>query len=452
MARRGVQYRVAQYFLKISDDENDPFYQCLIENCKSKPLSGQKKYNLVSHAKTHKAFYKQHFEMDDDKLLEMPAKRLQFIQDSTEMVTVSGLPFAALNGTGFKRLIAEKLQDLTDAGFGMGLKAPQCEAVRKQIPYLAMEIMNQIKEEVKYKFVSLMVDTASKFQRSILGISIQYMLGSAITVRTIGMINLTASHTAQHIATEILNRLSLFEIKTTQLIAVTTDNASNMTAMIQRFNEMFGQDADIVDDNLSDVDDSQEEINPVMDKTGENVGDFQFHLTNETEVNSDISTVVEEMESADPEHSEDLVSIIDDFSQYEKLLQDLEALLAKHTLNINGIRCAAHTLQLAVQSALKVPEFQILIRLCRAVCKELRKSSRQYELEKQNIASKIPRIDCKTRWNSTYSMVRIREIAIIDEFAGILVLIFLFYSFSSYRTWSCIAKMPLYILRNKRKQ
>lgn len=410
MARSASQSKVAPYFKKISDDENGPYFQCLIENCKAKPLSGKKKYNLVSHAKTHRAFYKEHFETGADTLLEMPVKRLQFVQDCTEMVTVSGLPFAALNGTGLKRLIAEKLQELTDAGFGVGLKAPQCEAVRKQIPYLATEIMNQIKEEVKYKFVSLMVDTASKFQRSILGISIQYMLGSTITVRTIGMINLTASHTAQHIATEILNRLSLFEIKTTQLIAVTTDNASNMTAMIQRFNEMFGQDTDIVDDNVSDVDDFHEEIDFINHENAEWVGDFQFHLANEAEVNTGISTVVEEMESADPEHSEDLVSIIDDFSQYEKLLQDLEALLAKHTLNINGIRCAAHTLQLAVQSALKVPEFQILIRLCRAVCKELRKSSRRYELDKKNIACKIPRIDCKTRWNSTYTMVRIREI------------------------------------------
>lgn len=63
------------------------------------------------------------------------------------------------------------------------------------------------------------------------------MLDSHIVIRSIGMIDLTAAHTAEYIATEILERLKLFGIKTTQLISITTDNATNMTAMIQRFNE-----------------------------------------------------------------------------------------------------------------------------------------------------------------------------------------------------------------------
>lgn len=410
-----LQERVAVHFEKVLDDELDFMYKCKIGDC-VKIISGKKQHNLVSHAKTHYTFFHVNFQPEEAQLLTMPARRLEFIQDCTEMVTVDGQPFAALNGSGFKKLIAEKLQSLTTAGFGIGLKAPQCEAVKEQIPYLAMQIRNQIKLEVKKKFVSLMIDTASKFQRSILGVSLQYMLESTIVVRTIGMINMTTSHTAEHIATEVLNCLNVFDIKTTQLISVTTDNASNMTAMIQRFNEMFGQDAATNENTVSDIDECDEEIE-FSTGNRELEADFQFNFTNE-DVEAGINIALEEMESAEPESNEDLLSIIDDRSNYENLLNDLEIMLAEHTLNIVGIRCAAHTLQLAVQNTLKIPEFQILIRLCKAVCKELRKTSKQYALDKENIKFKTPRLDCKTRWNSTYIMVSTDVSNSLKQFKG----------------------------------
>lgn len=96
--------------------------------------------------------------------------------------------------------------------------------------------MSQIKTEARNKFVSLMVDGATKFRRSILGLSLQFMFDSEIIIRSIGMINLTASHTAEYLATVILERLSLFEMTPSQLIAITADNASNMSAMIELMN------------------------------------------------------------------------------------------------------------------------------------------------------------------------------------------------------------------------
>lgn len=396
-----LQTRVAKYFEEVSDDKDNYMYKCIIgDNC-NKIISGKKLHNLVSHAKTHHEFFRKNFQTEAADLLGMPARRLLFIQASTDVVTRDGEAFAALNGIGLQKMNAVELQILTDAGYGIGLKAPQCEAVREHIPYIAKEIINQIKEEVKCKFVSLMVDTATKFKRSILGISLQYMLGSTIVIRTIGMMNLTASHTADHIATRILERLRLFDIKTAQLISVTSDNASNMTAMIQRFNEIFGQDTDTFEDIVSQTDECDQELSF---ENEELEIDFQFSSTNAGNVETSINDVVKEMESSN-ESNEDLFSIIDVRHDFDTLLHDLEVLLAESTLNISGIRCAAHTLQLAVQNTMKTPEFNILIRLCRLVCKELRKSSRHYELDQKNISYKIPRMDCITRWNSTYLMV-----------------------------------------------
>lgn len=395
-----LQTRVLKYFEKISDHPNDFMYRCLIDMKCTKHRNGRKLCNLVTHAKTHRDFFRVNFKVESIKLKGMPLKRLDFIQHCAEIVTVNGQPYSDLDASGFKKLNAEKLQELEDAGYCVGLKPPKYPAVRDQIKYLSSEITKQIKFEVNGKFVSLMVDTASKYQRSILGISVQFMLGSSVDIRSIGMMHLDSSHTARHIADKIFEQLNLFEIKPTQLIAITTDNASNMTAMVNRFNMMFDQD--VVESN-----DYEDEHKAENEQIREIEIDFQIQLglRNEDEIRDVINNIVDEMDLEDPSCNGDLISIINDEPNTEKLLRELEDILEKHTLNINGIRCAIHTLQLAVRSAMNDKEFQILISLCRAVCKELRKNTNINELNNKNIRFKIPRIDCKTRWNSSYRMV-----------------------------------------------
>lgn len=241
------------------------------------------------------------------------------------------------------------------------------------------------------------------------------MLDSSVVIRSIGMMHLDSSHTARHIADKIFEQLKIFEIKSTQLIAITTDNASNMTAMVNRFNVMFDQD-DVENDDHGD------EHNAENEQVGEIEIDFQIQLglRNEDEIRDVISNIVDEMELEDPTCNEDLISIINDEPYTEKLLRELEDMTEKNTLNINGIRCAIHTSQLAVRSAMNDKEFQTLISLCRAVCKELRKNTNINELRNKNIRFKIPRIDCTTRWNSSHGMVSLH--IILDYFKRELII------------------------------
>lgn len=76
-----------------------------------------------------------------------------------------------------------------------------------------------------------------------------------------------------------------------------------------------------------------------------------------------------------------------------------------HTLNSSGIRCAAHTLQLAVKKALKAKHIRVIIDMCRIACKLLRKASYKNRMREQNLKIASPRLDCAVRWNSTYRMV-----------------------------------------------
>lgn len=391
--RRCIKSRVMPYFELVS--EYPKKHKCLIgKYCKLQ--NGSQEQNLVNHARTHKEWYEENISTDPQMKEAMPVMRLEFIQRCTEIVTTNKAPFAALNWSGLRKLNEETIRTLTDAGYGVGLNPPKCRAVKEHIKHLTSEIIAQIKTEVDGKFVSLMVDTAKKYHRSILGINLQFMFDSEITIRSIGMVHLTKSHTSQHLADKILERLSLFGICTSQLISITTDNASNMTAMIDRFNEAYNEEN--ADNDKSDSEDDDE----VEASASATESDAPFVFSDMVELQANLDKVVSELES---EETDDLMALLEEQINYDSLLLDLEKMFADFTLNINSIRCAAHTLQLAVMEALNIDEFKLLIRLARVVCKELRKDSNIIELRQNKIIFKIPRIDCDTRWNSIYIMV-----------------------------------------------
>lgn len=68
---------------------------------------------------------------------------------------------------------------------------------------------------------------------------------------------------------------------------------------------------------------------------------------------------------------------------------------------------AAHTLQLAVNDALKLlgKNDSNIISLCRVVAKFIRLQSTKNEMHKVGLSSILPKLDVETRWSSTYLMV-----------------------------------------------
>lgn len=419
-----LQTRVSKYFRKVSDNPGEIYYQCLISDKCVKWLNGKKPYNLVCHAKTHKEFYRQHFENNAEELSNMPATRLHYIQCCAEIVTINGQPFTSLNKSGFIKLNADKLQLLANTGYGEGL-GKDCPAVKNHIGYLTSEIIKQIKSEVNGKFVALMVDTATKYRRSILGISIQFLQNSSITIRSIGMVHLTSSHSANYITTKIFDQLKLFEIDVSQIISVTTDNARNMVSMINRcnamHNEKYGDESDIssegsvvredsVDRNCDGASETLVDIDELQARFQE-----QFLSVSDADATTQLQNYLDELEMESPDFTENgNTSSTEANVDFETLLRDLADIIATHTLNINGIRCAAHTLQLAIIDALKNGDFKNLILLCKVVVKELRKQSTVHELEKQQIEFKIPSIDCATRWNSSFKMVNSFSLELVN--------------------------------------
>lgn len=387
-----LQDRVKIHYKEISNYALGPnYYKCLL-NDKCKPVNGKKQYNLVGHLKTaiHIDFFKEKYKHDSKKSL--AAERLEYIQHCTELVTVNSEPFALLSKSGFLKMNAEKLQMLKDSGFDTGLSGPNFTAVKQQIEYLAGEIMKKTKSEVNGKFLSLMVDGATKHQRSILGIYIQYMLDSKIVTRSIGMTNLASKHSGKHLADVIRERLALIGVETSQVIAITTDNGSNMTAMIGRLNEAADNE---------DGEDAEPESPAAIQEIDADSAPFNFSPNKDYD--QLLEGVVQNFEIQEIINAK--IPDTDDSAICDSISSTLNDIISAHKLFSRSVRCAAHTLQLAVNSALGEKAYKLIIGLCKAVCKELRDRSVGIKMRELGISFRMPRIDCATRWGSTYIMV-----------------------------------------------
>lgn len=382
---RFLRKKVAKCFepLDSSDKTNNKF-RCMIENC-NRVLCGKQPSNLTTHVKNcHGDFFQKNIKRPVSNPTAFAIKRLKYIHDCAEMIAINGCSFKLLCSSGFKNLVAGKVTELVEAGYGEGCTAPMYTAVRQHIGYQASKIEEQIKNEVKGKFVAVMADAASKNSKSFLGISLQYVLDGVIMVRSAGVIELLSSHTSINLMNAILDRLQLFEIEKKQVIAITTDNEASMISMVKRFNT-YKEEGDPHDVPSSDEDDifydsADDEYETVIDREED-----------ETQLNV----------------------LLDDTPEYTAMIKECLSQYALQTMDIYGIRCAAHTLQLAIREAMKYSEYGALISLFREVAKFLRKPTSIRIMREQGIKIWLPRLDCETRWSSLYRLVCVLIIAII---------------------------------------
>lgn len=252
-------------------------YICVVANC-NKEISGKKSSNLTAHLRAqHNFFFEKHVGTAPKKQdLPMPAMRLKFIQACAEIITVDGRTFTTLAGDGFMRLTEDNLNDLIGAGYGSGLSAPHFRAVKMHIKYLAGRIFDEIRASVENTFVSVMVDAATSYDKSILGINLQYIAEGQHILRCIGMVNLTEGHSADYLMEEIFKRLNAFGIEPSHIISVTTDNAPNMlatVALMSEYCQSIENCEDISGNNSDDESDGEDTSNAIS--TANNVELFE---------------------------------------------------------------------------------------------------------------------------------------------------------------------------------
>lgn len=161
---RSKQDKALDYFVPLlPDNAKNTKYVCQINNCGS-TLEARNRFNLVSHIKTqHDEIFKIiSTRQIDGNAASLKIRRLKLIQNLTKIVTVDGRPFAHLSDSGTIGLMSTDLMILQKEGHATGIHSPDYPAVKVHINYLAARIINEIKNEVRGKFVSLLADIGTK--------------------------------------------------------------------------------------------------------------------------------------------------------------------------------------------------------------------------------------------------------------------------------------------------
>lgn len=97
--------------------------------------------------------------------------------------------------------------------------------------------------------------------------------------------------------------------------------------------------------------------------------------------------------------------VMDDSDEYCRLLENVTSEFGSILTNVLEVKCAAHTLQLAVRDAINKSNVKSLIDVCAIGVKLLRKPHFLDQLRDKEINHIIPRLACKTRWSSSFLMV-----------------------------------------------
>lgn len=394
-----------EYFTFSHEENGKTFYQCKV--CE-KNVNATKAANLTSHLKSHPDEYAA--VCFDDLTIEH--KRLNLLLNCVELVSVNGRAFKCLNDSAVHKMNAEILSELKTAGRPLDLTNPHLYEVKNELKKIAEEIRGKIAKEVKNRALSLLVDIVTKRGRSILGVSLQYIINKNVKIRSVAMIELKESHTGIYLADLIIERLKLFDIDLKQIITITTDNGSNVLKMVR----------DMETHLHSAVEECRQSTTPSASMQNQN-NHLLRDIGNDEAVDREIDDIVSaEVELTDDQAIDLILLQIDgddsvpnefDLEANQNLLDVMQSNMENDygldvLWDVTGINCIVHTLQLVIKDAIKAlgKAARNLISLARCAVKYLRLTTTEHELRAAGVDYNRPRIDVVTRWGSLYQMVK----------------------------------------------
>lgn len=389
-----ISSKALRYFKPIesrSDEDKrlSKTHKCII--CQES-FNGSKKWNLASHLQHCHA--KEYVEISINETIAL--KRLKLLHSCTEMVTVNGRPFSCLHDSGFQNAIHTTLEELRAAHIPLNLSDYNLTVVKNQISQTAAKIRAKIQAEVRGRPLSLLVDIVTKHKRSILGVSLQYNFNGMLKIRSIGFIELWDRHTGKYLATVIIKRLELLEIKLKQIFTVTTDNGKNVLKMVRDMTEYLNAEIKTQNQQTPQKNSAQDRAQTPSD---------------DEQTDTEIMDLLRNVYGPTDEDALDIVMDEVALDEHETLLgamvQEISADGGDIEWDITGVNCAPHTLQLGVHDSIKAlsTNHGNVLLLAREVCKFLNLRTTITDLKKLGIEYSYPRLETKTRWSSMYLMV-----------------------------------------------
>lgn len=360
--------KLDDYFEKV-----DGGMRCNITDCNSMQ-SRTTTFYLKRHLKTkHYSIYKKLFEDEVRSHAQHLINAFETKQHAITLVTTNGYPLSLLDKSSFRYLIKPGLDTLAEHGQEVTVNR---KVITEYIQQTSDEIRAHIKNELRAaRLFSLMFDITTKATLSVLGISASFIFNDTVIVRSLGIIHITKRHNGENIADMVNDNLNSFDASLAQIFAITTDNGSNMIRTTRMINEMLES----------------------MDSTNED----------------EIEYVGTSMNGQSDEEDNDPIDDDEANEREQRLMEILNSLTQNITLRndyiaaIPGIRCCAHTLQLAIHDALNRSNTKRTLGRIKEMCKALRNQVINTEFRRLSPESILPPLDSATRWCSAYVMVNI---------------------------------------------
>ena len=140
----------------------------------------------------------------------------------------NGVPLKLFSSPGFIGLHGEMAEKL-----GVLLSS-----IRNLILCEAEEQKNKLKEELRDKFLFLKMDGCTRHRISYFALNVQFVDSkNEVRIFTLAVRDTENQHSSDFIQRLVEDVLKDFEISKQQVLAVVTDNASNMTLAVQKRSE-----------------------------------------------------------------------------------------------------------------------------------------------------------------------------------------------------------------------
>lgn len=227
------------------------------------------------------------------------------------------------------------------------------ECIRKLVIEEARTRKEELRKSLKDRIIFIKMDACTRHRVNYFAINVRFVdENNKILTRTLGVKDTQAHHTSEYLQKLVQEVLDDFKIKKEQILCIVTDNASNMLSTTEKMNKAIEESARVLEDNNETF-----ASDPQTGQTMEN--------------NEYLDDIVEEV---------------------SKVFQ------------IQHMRCAVHTLQLAIRDGLKDHHAATLIEKLRQVAVAARTPKIDAILKRR--ARKGIILDQSTRWGSTYLMVK----------------------------------------------
>lgn len=349
----------------------DSFYtlgvkaKCTIGDCKTE-LKTKTTSHLIRHIYQ---MHPTHFKMIESiPISQLP---IAYLRESSlllavQHVAIHGRPFISLNDGPFKTLMTERLSRVNKGCERKEKIFITIPVVRNKVREIAELCKGRIMDELKDKTLCFMMDIATRYYCSLIGVSVQFIDNGVLKVRTLMMEKILKRHTMKNLSEMFVEMLNRYNVPITNVFSLTTDNGSNMLATAADLEELANEE----NNDWTDIEVS--------------------------------------------------ISMAERNDRREMLADIAKDLYGRHKLrpidfqNVSSVRCGSHTFHLAVKAGLDGSKYSTeapneqeplskLINKARDVIKELRNPVFLIELEKKNIRTPVK--DNVTRWFSTHVMV-----------------------------------------------